>query len=148
MALEAFATGKRRDDLCLPQVRARHVRGHAETDSVVKEAFVPRGALIVFGRAGRRADAVVRQPGGIAPGLGEVLRAQGIECAAAPAEGVRHQLRFGASQAVTDRFERVTQWLVLVPDAPGVVPDRKSTRLKSEERRAGKDCVSTCRSGW
>src|SRR3546814_5889328 len=86
MALEAFATGKRRDDLCLPQVRARHVRGHAETDSVVKEAFVPRGALIVFGRAGRRADAVVRQPGGIAPGLGEVLRAQGIECAAAPAE--------------------------------------------------------------
>src|SRR3546814_2681596 len=81
MALEAFATGKRRDDLCLPQVRARHVRGHAETDSVVKEAFVPRGALIVFGRAGRRADAVVRQPGGIAPGLGEVLRAQGIECA-------------------------------------------------------------------
>src|SRR3546814_7962588 len=27
----------------------------------------------------------------------------------------------GASQAVTDRFERVTQWLVLVPDAPGVV---------------------------
>src|SRR3546814_3807341 len=84
MALEAFATGKRRDDLCLPQVRARHVRGHAETDSVVKEAFVPRGALIVFGRAGRRADAVVRQPGGIAPGLGEVLRAQGIECAAAP----------------------------------------------------------------
>src|SRR3546814_13536370 len=28
---------------------------------------------------------------------------------------------FRSSQAVTDRFERVTQWLVLVPDAPGVV---------------------------
>src|SRR3546814_17814649 len=106
MALEAVATGELRDGVCRPQVRARYVRGHAETDAVVKEAFVPRGALIVFARAGRRADAVVRQQGGIAPGLGEVLRAQGIECAAPPPEGFRHQLRLGASQAVTDRLDR------------------------------------------
>src|SRR3546814_20089550 len=38
---------------------------------------------------------------------------------------------------------KIVQYSVTVPDEDGV-----PTKLRSEERRVGKECVSTCRSRW
>src|SRR3546814_10602253 len=42
----------------------------------------------------------------------------------------------------------VAPGLIDTPLLAGLTPERLAAQLRSEERRVGKECVSTCRSRW
>src|SRR3546814_10972221 len=57
--------------------------------------------------------------------------------------------QFRAMQAMTDKGEPVEDIAAHFFVTPAVVRQRlKLASVRSEERRVGKECVSTCRSGW
>src|SRR3546814_6613395 len=55
-----------------------------------------------------------------------------------------HFLNTSAPCAASAEASRVAIGATASPPSP----DRKSTRLNSEERRVGKECVSTCKTRW
>src|SRR3546814_20490229 len=62
------------------------------------------------------------------------------------AQRARHQQPRRLAEAVQDRFLRAARRADLRPAVVGGHP--RQGRPRSEERRVGKECVSTCRSRW
>src|SRR3546814_13930813 len=84
---------------------------------------------------------------------GRLRRRQGPRINAMDAWTAVQHLRFGPSLLFL-RYDRIEFW----PDKRGVVrrhlsqllseQDAEALQPRSEERRVGKECVSTCRSRW
>src|SRR3546814_17938198 len=73
----------------------------------------------------------------------------GLECGGLPAH-IHHPTGSAATGATLSEADGVNAWRTAPrptasPDGSGATPGRTS---RSEERRVGKECVSTCRSRW
>src|SRR3546814_982575 len=102
-------------------------------------ALVMATAMAAFGLPGARAPEPHRLPA--APAA--VLRLRRDRAARAVLRGATDLYRPRCAGAFAD--DRVPRHL---PAAHGFVPPVRRRGLRSEERRVGKECVSTCRSRW
>src|SRR3546814_15584539 len=58
------------------------------------------------------------------------------------------QVRAELNDKIKDVFRGAVLEMVAFPAGPWDVPDEIGDGRRSEERRVGKECVSTCRSRW
>ena len=84
------------------------------------------------------------------PAQEEILKYAGgrMGVSAVPGSGKTYTLSYLAAQLVKDRIRDDQEVLIVTFTNSGVDNFNRRIRERSEERRVGKECQSTCRSRW